>query len=97
MLLQVVLKLVPWTYHNEVGRVVLFEVAMHTHDVGVADELRQSFGLVEKTLFPIEEVLLPLAGIGRNRVTVRAGGHSVREILLDSHQTAGSYGPGQCR
>ena len=90
MLLQVVLEAGALdVIHNEVGRVVLFEVAMHTHDVGVADELRQSFGLVEKTLFPIEEVLLPLAGIGRNRVTVRAGGHSVREILLDSHQTAG--------
>ena len=89
MLLQIVLEAGALDIiHNEVGRVVLFEVAVHTHNVGVADELRQSFGLVEKTLFPVKEVLLPLAGVGRDRMAVRAGGHSVGEILLDSHQTA---------
>ena len=90
MLLQIVLEAGALDIiHNEVGRVVLFEVAVHTHNVGVADELRQGFGLVEKTLFPVKEVLLPLARVGRNRVTVRAGGHSIGEILLDGHQNTG--------
>ena len=59
--------------HDEVRGVVFVEVAGHTGDVGVADELRQSFGLVEKTLFPIEEVLLP-AGRYRQKQSDRPCG-----------------------